>query len=491
VELSETEVKVLKSIVGSGEIPETEILDIADSPELIRSAVSWLERKGLIKVDFQESEEYIPREEAIRYNQIGLPEERALSIIEREGKASLGELIETLGENEGKIAVSQLAKMGIKPEKGILISVNTGDATNRISKRRMILQSIINGDEIKPEWNEELQNLLKRSGILEKRTRRIRTLSLTQDGVREVKENDFANTVGELTPEMISSGEFRNVKFRSYDLNLPGERKERHGYHPLTVLIDQIRTIFTSLGFTEVRDDYIEYTGWNMDALFIPQNHPAREMQDTFYIERKTDAEIDPEYLKLFERAGKIHREGTRGHTGWGGEWTMDDALKTVLRTHTTASSMRSLWKEPDVEKAVFSVDRIFRHESVDWKHLAEFHQVEGAIYSRDANLRTLIWVMKKFYGSLGFDSIELIPSYYPYTEPSMDVIAQIDGKEVELGGSGVIRQEVREILGLKYPVVAWGLGLERLAMLYNELTDIREIYNSDLMWLRNYKIRV
>ncbi|MGP6206730.1 phenylalanine--tRNA ligase subunit alpha [Cuniculiplasma sp. SKW3] len=491
MDLSESELKVLKMIDDRKDVPEYTLIEDGESPETIRSAVSWLEKKGLISVNYDERNEYIPSEEALIYSQKGFPEERAVSLLKKNGKISLIDLRRELGDADSKIAISQLAKMGLKPDNGMMIYGNREDIDELISKRRKILEEIISGKDVENSLNSELQNLLKRSGLIEKRQRKFRLLTLTESGKKAIGDQDGSATIGEITPEMIASGEFRNHKFRAYDLNLPGEKKERNGYHPLTLLIDEIRGIFSSLGFTEVRDDYIEYTGWNMDALFIPQNHSARDMQDTFYIERKNREEPDPELLKLFERAGKIQREGTEGHKGWGFEWSINEATKTVLRTHTTASSMRALWKEPDIEKAVFSVDRVFRHESVDWKHLAEFHQVEGAIYSRDANLQTLIWVMKKFYGSLGFKSIELVPSYYPYTEPSMDVIVNIDGKEVEMGGSGVIRQEVREILGLKYPVVAWGLGLERLAMLYNELKDIRGIYNSDLGWLRNYKIRV
>ena len=491
MDLSEGEIKVLRSIGDRERIPEPTLIENGESPETVRSAVSWLKKKGLVTIEYDENEEYTPSDEAVKYARDGLPEERALSLIIEKGKMSLTELRNEMGENDTKIAISQLAKMGLKPENGILIYSKDGEIIKNVQKRRKILKSIVSGNGIDSSLLPELQNLLKRSGLIEKRQRKIRLITLTQEGKKALLDEQDTESIGEITPEMIASGEFKNYRFRAYDLNLPGERKERNGYHPLTILIDEIRAIFSSLGFTEVRDNYIELTGWNMDALFIPQNHSARDMQDTFYIERKKAEDIDPEFLKLFERSGKIHKYGTEGHKGWGFDWSIEEAKKTVLRTHTTASSMRALWREPDVEKAVFSVDRVFRHESVDWKHLAEFHQVEGAIYSRNANLQTLIWIMKKFYGSLGFESIELVPSYYPYTEPSMDVIVNIDGKEVEMGGSGVIRQEVREILGLKYPVVAWGLGLERLAMLYNELKDIRGIYNSDLGWLRNYRIRV
>ncbi|MGC8609537.1 MAG: phenylalanine--tRNA ligase subunit alpha, partial [Thermoplasmata archaeon] len=231
---------------------------------------------------------------------------------------------------------------------------------------------------------------------------------------------------------------------------------------------------------------YIEYALWDMDSLFIAQDHPARDLQDTFYVSTSNMPEVEnPEIEDSIKR---IHERGSGKYSGWGYRWSHDKAMELVLRTHTTVNTARYLYKSAP-PKAIFSVEKVFRHESVDWKHLAEFHQIEGAVYSRDANVSTLKWMLRNFYSRIGFDEIKLIPSYYPYTEPSIDVIVNIDGKEVELGGSGILRPEVGRILGLKAPVIAWGLGLERLAMMYYDLTDIRQLYNSDFDWLQTYRI--
>ncbi|EQD78876.1 phenylalanyl-tRNA synthetase, alpha chain, partial [mine drainage metagenome] len=242
-------------------------------------------------------------------------------------------------------------------------------------------------------------------------------------------------------------------------------------------------------GFTEMRGHYVEYTGWNMDALFIPQDHPARDLQDTFYLESKFKPEFEhPEILDIVSRS---HERGVRSYNGWGYKFNLKEAQRLVLRTHTTVSTIRSLYENHEPPVAIFSVEKVFRHESVDWRHLAELHQVEGAVYAKDANLSTLKGLMRHFYHELGFDDLEFIPSYYPYTEPSMDVVATLDEKEIELGGSGIFRPEVTIPVGLKYPVIAWGLGLERLAMILYGLKDIREIYNSDIDWLRNFQVRI
>ncbi len=249
-----------------------------------------------------------------------------------------------------------------------------------------------------------------------------------------------------------------------------------------------VKEIFLELGFSEMPGHYIEYAAWNMDALFIPQDHPARDMQDTFYLDTKKKPEMEhPEVMDIFSR---VHEKGIRGYRGWGYKWSREKASQLLLRTHTTVSTIRYLYEHPEPPQAVFSVEKVFRHESVDWKHLAELHQIEGAYYGKDASLASLKWLMREFYSRLGFRDLKFIPSYYPYTEPSMDVVGTIDGKEMELGGSGVFRPEVTKPLGLKVPVIAWGLGLERLAMIYFGLNDIRDIYQSDLDWLRTYRLR-
>ena len=306
---------------------------------------------------------------------------------------------------------------------------------------------------------------------------------------RKELERNQGDRLDMLTPELIASGEWKGKTFRSYDLNSTVGKSDSGFLHPITLLVKRIREIFLSMGFTEMKGHYIEYAGWNMDALFIPQGHPARELQDTFYLETEREGKIEhPEVMGILK---KTHESGMPGYTGWGYSWSQDEAKRQLLRTHTTVSTIRYLYEHPEAPQAVFSVDKVFRHESVDWKHLAELYQIEGAVCSKDANLSTLKWIIREFYSRLGFEDLKFIPSYYPYTEPSIDTVAVIRGKEVELGGSGIFRPEVTKPLGIKEPVMAWGLGLERLAMLYYGLDDIREIYQSDIDWLRTFRIKL
>ena len=493
MELSPQESAVLLYLKDIKEINEKDIVIDKLSNENIRGAISWLEKKGLVSARVVNSGELELTREGRKYLEEGFPEYRILSVLKSKKRISLSDVRTKLGLEESKIAIAQLAKFGIKPNKGEIEINNFKEIEDKLLKRMELLKSIDSGNkEILEKYPEEKDAILKRSGIVERRTRSTRMVKISEEG-KEILSTirDAEDSIGELTAEMIRDGTWKNRRFRTYDLNMPGKVTPRHGLHPLTVLINDVREIFLSMGFEELKDPYVEFTGWNMDALFIPQDHPARDMQDTFFLSTKKKVEPDEDDRLLFRRAGKIHENGIRGYSGWGYKWRPEEAEKLMLRTHTTASTMRSLHRTPKMEKAVFSVDKVFRHESVDWKHLAEFHQVEGAIHARNANLGTLKWYLRKFYSALGFDHIELIPSYYPYTEPSLDVVVQIDGKELEMGGSGLIRPEVTKALGLEYNVIAWGLGLERLALLYYGLNDLRKLYESDLGWLQEYRLRL
>ncbi|MEM3676320.1 MAG: phenylalanine--tRNA ligase subunit alpha, partial [Thermoplasmataceae archaeon] len=427
-------------------------------------------------------------DEGRRYAKIGLPELRVFQYIISDPGATVESVRERFGESETGIALSQLAKLGVKPSGGSVFSIppqKINEIKNVLGERQRLLQAMSQGEAIRDR--RSIEYFLRRGNLIVSRKHINRLVRINENGKASIKYIKESGTIGKVTPEILASGIWRKEGFRRYDLNAPVSARVSAVAHPLRQLMDRIHEIFLSFGFREMSGHYIESAFWNMDALFIPQDHPAREMQDTFYLEGP-DMEIEhPEVIEAVKRA---HEKGIRGYRGWEYAWSLDKARKPLLRTHTTVSTIRTLYELGQCPVGVFSIEKVFRHESVDWKHLAELHQIEGAYYAKDANLSTLKWLMKEFYGRLGFSDIHLIPSYYPYTEPSMDVVATINGKEIELGGSGIFRPEVTKPLGLHEPVIAWGLGLERLAMLFYGLDDIRKIYRSDLDWLRNFPMK-
>ena len=248
--------------------------------------------------------------------------------------------------------------------------------------------------------------------------------------------------------------------------------------HPLFDTISEIREAFVSLGFDEVIGDMVQSSFWNFDALFTPQDHPAREMQDTFYME---DVHVEPAPGDVAERVAEAHRNG------WGGDWDAGRAARPVLRTHTTCVTIRHLAESDPQEARAFSLGRVFRNEKPSYKHLVEFHQVEGVVVGDGVSLRDLMGMQRRFYHMMGMEKVKFWPTYFPYTEPSLQSMVYNDtlGKWVELFGMGMFRPEVTKPLGISRPVLAWGGGIERMAMLRYGIDDIRALYGNDMGWLR------
>ncbi len=487
VEISETEWKILGYLSlrkGDDYVSENDIVIHGVDAQSIRSALSWLERKGLIDALKKEELVFVPTSEGRSYIKGNFPEEEVLDLMGNGDSLSVVELMKAIGTQRGKIALAQLAKFSIKPVSGIITIRNKDSIRERILRYREALVKLSDGKTLSPG---AIDILKARGNIIAQKRVSTRFVRINNRGREYLQKSYSSGAMGELSRDVLQSNSWRNLKFRRYDVTSAVSPLNAPFLHPLTILIDKVRSIFFDLGFTEMTGSYVESSLWNMDALFIPQDHTARDMQDTFYVTLDKPPHDEEENIKKI--VSQVHEHGYGRYSGWGYEWNEAEASKLLLRTHTTVSTARYLHSHRDPPVAVFSVEKVFRHESVDWKHLAEFHQIEGALYSSDANLATLKWLLKEFYGRLGFDEIKLIPSYYPYTEPSMDVVVRFEGKEVELGGSGVFRPEVERILGLKTHAIAWGLGLERLAFLYYGLEDVREIYNTDIEFLRRFRI--
>jgi len=481
VQISEAEYRVLKAIQSRGGTAiESELSIEGLSDREIASAISWLEVKGLIDVERKEIRTYALSSEGKRYLREGLPELVLYRKLKESGEMTLDEIRDLMPDTY-KIALAQLAKFGITPREGKLIYRNSGIEA-AIEERQRFLQSL------DPENSAMIDHFKHRSGVIDEKIRTERIVRLKDSAYEAISEFGGEDLIGSLDPSIIVSGEWKTKNFRKYDLNSTSSVTRSSLKHPMTYLIEEIREIFLNMGFTEMSGHYIESTLWDMDSLFIPQDHPARDMQDTFYVEAD-NFEID--HPEISKKIRKIHEKGFDGYSGWGYRWSDAEARKLVLRTHTTVNTARYLYENNEPPQAIFSVEKVFRHESVDWKHLAEFYQIEGAVYSKDVSVSTLKWILKDFYARLGFNDIKLIPSYYPYTEPSLDVVVRVNGKEVELGGSGLFRPEVLKILGLKAPVMAWGMGLERLAMMYYGLTDVRDLYNTDFEFLSSFRFNI
>jgi len=411
----------------------------------------------------------------------GLLEARLWSWIQDNDSPSMKDLSDEFERHEAGPGVGLLKKLGVSLEGGVFTCEDPQVVQKEIDSRTAFLNSPSPDDPLYSHFKGR-RNLIEDVGTIT-RTWSITTSGsiISQDELKEVVK------IAEITPELLQGDEWRDAEFRPYDVSLAATMPRSGRSHPMQALIERIRSIFLEMGFSEIVEDYVQTAGWNMDALFIPQDHPAREMQDTFYLDNPNNIELDPSLLQQWK---EIHEHGgDTESTGWGGQYDPAISQKGLLRTHTTVNTIQYLAENPTEACRVFAIDRVFRKESIDRTHLPEFHQIEGIIMEPGANLGMLVTTLKTFYEKMGYPEVRVRPAYFPYTEPSLEVEVKWRGKWLELGGAGIFRPEVTEPLGIKDPVCAWGMGLERLAMLVLGLDDIRQLYISDLEWLRNQPI--
>ncbi len=492
-ELSLNVLKVLlalKKLQGKGSPEDIFKTGVFTQDVEIANAASWLQSKKLVIVDNHIKTVYSLGKEGKRFVEKGLPERRALILLaEKKGTLSLKDLSTVLESDEVPVAIGWLKTNGwvtLKKEKETIIEITPkgNHALSDVTEEEKLLRFLHEHPEQEIEKNT-IKPLASRKNVIKEKDLITSSIILTDSGKKVVDAGfETQEEISQLTSAIIKNNEWKQKTIRPYDIHAFAPALYGGKAHPLVKLISEIRQIFVEMGFQEIQGDYVESCFWNMDVLFIPQDHPAREMQDTFYCKVPLKAPINEQ--QLLKEVAKVHENGgTTGSTGWGYTFSKTEGERALLRTHTTVNTIRYLYHHPQPPCKVFSLERVFRNEDIDTTHLPEFYQIEGIIYEENANFRQLIGILKEFYRRMGFEKIRFRPGYFPYTEPSMEVEVFWNGKWMELGGSGIFRPEVTEPIGVKNPVLAWGLGLERLAMLRYSLTDIRSLYISDLEWLR------
>src|SRR5918998_6110166 len=457
------------------------------SIDQIRRGIEWLKFKGLIVVEQISTQRVFITSKGVEAAKNGLPERRLINSL-KDGNATLPQV---LANGSVKNEEINAAIAGARRNQWIQLIEGKMIPTPLAAKQspeEIFLESIKEGKEVSKLTEEEkqtLEQIKKRPNFVEIKEEKESRISLTDAARQIIPSLNQENLERRLTTELISSGKWKETKFGVLDVEAstptiyPGRR------HPLVDIIEEVKEIFVGLGFSEIEGSIIQSGFWNFDALFTPQDHPAREMQDTFYI---LGAQIQPPLPPIpaskdqISKISRVHKER------WKGQWDVQEARRLVLRTHTTPVTIQHLAKvKPDVGR-FFSVGRVFRNEKVSYKHLVEFHQVEGVSTSEEASLRDLMGLQKEFYAKMGIKRVKFWPTFFPYTEPSLQSMVYNEKLEkwVELFGMGIFRPEVTKPLGIKNPVLAWGGGLERIAMLRFGLDDVRELYGNKLAWLRS-----
>ena len=479
------ESKTLTSLIQKSNLKEVEVM----------RALQWLENKEILKLTKKTTEIISWDKNGEIYLKKGLPEKIFLNSINH--KTTLKDIKEKtdLSEEEINISLGILRKkLAITIEPPYIII--TGEGKKLLEKEtleeKFLKKLPLQTSQLTPEDKYAYEELKKRKQIIKTELKKEREITLTKLGEKLIKEKiETKNIIDKLTPEIIRTSAWKNKDFRRYDIKINVPRVYPGKQHIINQAISYIKRIWLDLGFKETTGNLLDTSFWNFDALFTPQDHPARDLQDTFYI-KDYKGKI-PKELALKIR--KTHEDGyNTGSKGWQYKWDEEKAKEFVLRTHTTILSAKTLsnLKQTDLPAKFFTVGKVFRNETIDWKHSFEFYQVEGIVVDENANFQHLLGYLKEYYSKLGFEKIRFRPAYFPYTEMSVEPIAYIPEKKewIELGGAGIFRPEVvKPLLGRDIPVLAWGQGLERGIMDYYKIKDLRQLYNNDIKLLKEIKI--
>ncbi len=493
--LSPNEIKILPYL-------EEEISEICKKSNLDKTSVlrslEYLQNKNIVKISFNKKKIIEIGVNGALYKKKGLPERRLLNLLDKKKILGLQEAqkASSLSNDEFKASIGVLKKKALIELKNqkIIFNANNEEISKKMLEEFFIESLPIEYDELSPEQIYAFKSLQNRKEILQISEKKLIIIEVTDLGKKLIDSKiKPKNLIEQITPEILKKDSlWKGKKFRRYDLTSPVPSINGGKRHFVNQAIDYGRKIWTEMGFKEMTGEMIQSSFWNFDALFTAQDHPVREMQDTFFIDKKSEL---PD-KKIKEIVKKAHEQGIGGSKGWNYSWSEEEAKKIVLRTHTTCLSAQTLanLKKENLPAKFFALGKCFRNETVDWSHGFEFNQTEGIVVDKNANFRHLLGYLKQFFKKMGFEKVRFRPAYFPYTEPSMEIDVFHPERKVwlELGGAGIFRPEVTiPLLGEHIPVLAWGPGFDRTLMDYYKIKDLRELYKNDLSKLRKMKFWV
>jgi phenylalanyl-tRNA synthetase alpha chain len=501
VDLREHEIKTLSTLAKlGGKASADELIKQSDLPDaaVMRAALT-LKEKSLLRVNEKKQIIANLNSEGKTYAKKGLPERQMAKALETLGSSALlSRTIEKAGLEKQSIPI---ALGWIQRKKWATFESKTGilkmQGIPEVGSDEQLIklldeQEYLVVDELSEDMLDAFR-LLKGRKLLDVEEKMLREVELTDAGIAALKTG-FKTTpeITQLTPELIISGKWRNVDLQKYNIEAPVAKTWPGKKHPYVRFLEEVKQKLINLGFKEMTGTNVETSFFNFDALYTPQDHPARESMDIYFVKSPKFGSIGVKQTDL-QNVKETHENGWKtGSTGWRYKYSIQEAKRLVLRGHGTCLSARTLVsKDLQIPGRYFSIARCYRPDVLDQTHLTEFNQVEGIVVDENLNLRDLLGILITFAKEIaGAKKIRLKPDYYPFTEPSVELSAFKEGLGwIEFGGSGIFRPEVTMPLGIKVPVIAWGLGTDRLFMIKAKIDDIRELFSRDLQWLRTKEL--
>lgn len=499
------EVKALRAALTleEGALTESAIAEKAPMEEAhARTSLQWLLARKMISIAEKSATTLVSlNEQGERCAGVGLPEIRILDSLRDGGALTVGGLKsdETYREDDVGAAFGALKNCGAVQigQGGSLVLVDRGKAS-QFEELQTLLKKLKGKGEVPLDSLSEAERSLvqaysrkrgKGKGMFRAVERVAVRYSLTADG-RELaaglKDSGDAKEISQITPEMLADGSWRGAKVRGYNIGLKPPRPMLGKRHPYMSFLDFVRDKFLALGFEEMKGPLVENEFWNLDALFMPQFHSARDIHDVYYVKKPR---WGPGAMEPFaSQVARTHEDGwMTGSKGWGYKFDPERARRLVLRSQGTSLSARTMASGPKIPGKYFAIARCFRYEQVDATHLSDFYQIEGIVIGEEINFRHLLGLLKLFAVEVAHaKEVRFNPAYFPFTEPSVEL--HINHPEVgwmELGGAGLFRPEVNLPMNVEVPVIAWGLGIDRMAMNALGINDIRQLFSPDLDFMR------
>lgn len=464
--------------------------------EVVR-ALQWLENKDAVKVSVDPRQVITLDKNGLRYKSSKVPERIFLEALSK-GDIPLQKAAKKTGlvSDEVNGCIGLLRSKGailLVKEKALMVKIT--DKGKKLLDQKFPSEVFLAKDfpcevsSLSKDERKALDALKKRKGFINIDTQKVKIASLTKTGkdLLDLGVRD-ENIIDRIDSGMLKSGSWKGKQFRRYDVTSKVPQVAGGKKQPYRSFIDQVRKKFVALGFEEMDGPIVETDFWDMDALYMPQFHSARDIHDAYYVKKPKFGKVDP---KMVKKIREVQESGGKtGSKGWQYKFNPELTRRHLLRTQTTAISARKMAsKDLKVPGKYFVIGRNFRYDVIDATHLPDFNQTEGIVVDEGLNFRHLIGLLKTFAKEFaGTSKVRFVPAYFPYTEPSVELFAKHpDLGWIELGGAGMFRPEVVEpLVGRKMNVCAWGLGIDRLAMLKLGIGDIRNMFSHDLSFLRN-----
>jgi phenylalanyl-tRNA synthetase alpha chain len=474
-------------------------------PSQLSMAIEWLLAKSLLTID---AERVTPVVSLTKIGELYFekysPIERVLSAARDASKTGKRLTIQDIQSREGLEPGDISGAIGRLKKDGALLIIQGGciEATGRPSAAAEIIREVLQQlrgtqrdlaafpeahQHVIQEYSVKRGNAREPFRIDERTTRSFKLSPAGLEVAQHLSRQKTPDEVSQLSPELLKDGSWRTKRFRKYTISLRAPRIAPGKRHPYREFLDAVKTKLVGMGFQEMRGELVETEFWNMDALYMPQFHPARDIHDVYFVKQPTQAvSLEEPFLS---RVAETHRSGGEtGSTGWRYPFDTERARRLVLRSQGTAVSAHTLASSPPVPGKFFSIARCFRYDQVDATHATDFFQVEGIVLGEDINFRTLLGLLNLFAIEVAqAREVKFLPAYFPFTEPSVEMHVRHPRLGwMELGGAGLFRQEVTRPLGVSVPVIAWGLGLDRMAMVALGIHDIRELFTDNLELIRS-----